>query len=136
MSSYGSGSWTVKQNKAFERALAIYDQDTPDRWYNVARAVGGTTPEEAKRQYDLLVRDIESIENGHVPFPDYKTNGRNSTNGRLRDEEKRYVLQSNKTDFILITIYDSLAFFYIHNIVHFLRYFYSHDNIFLCHDNI
>uniref|UniRef100_A0A1J3D5C6 Protein RADIALIS-like 2 n=1 Tax=Noccaea caerulescens TaxID=107243 RepID=A0A1J3D5C6_NOCCA len=89
MSSYGSGSWTVKQNKAFERALAIYDQDTPDRWYNVARAVGGTTPEEAKRQYDLLVRDIESIENGHVPFPDYKTNGRNSTNGRLRDEEKR-----------------------------------------------
>ncbi|CAA7044809.1 unnamed protein product [Microthlaspi erraticum] len=89
MSSYGSGSWTVKQNKAFERALAVYDQDTPDRWYNVARAVGGTTPEEAKRQYDLLVRDIERIENGHVPFPDYKTNGRNNTNGRLRDEEKR-----------------------------------------------
>ncbi|CDY21467.1 BnaC03g27300D [Brassica napus] len=56
MSSYGSGSWTVKQNKAFERALATYDQDTPDRWYNVARAVGGTTPDEAKRQYDLLVR--------------------------------------------------------------------------------
>ncbi|CAF1701866.1 unnamed protein product [Brassica napus] len=55
MSSYGSGSWTVKQNKAFERALATYDQDTPDRWYNVARAVGGTTPDEAKRQYDLLV---------------------------------------------------------------------------------
>lgn len=124
MSSYGSGSWTVKQNKAFERALAIYDQDTPDRWYNVARAVGGTTPEEAKRQYDLLVRDIESIENGHVPFPDYKTNGRNSTNGRLRDEEKRYVLQSNKTDFILITTNQLCFISIIGLIVHFLRYFY------------
>ncbi|XP_010416923.1 PREDICTED: protein RADIALIS-like 2 [Camelina sativa] len=91
MSSYGSsGSWTVKQNKAFERALAVYDQDTPDRWYNVARAVGGKTPEEAKRQYELLVRDIESIENGHVPFPDYKTTGAtNRGGGRLRDEEKR-----------------------------------------------
>ncbi|KAG2298522.1 hypothetical protein Bca52824_034994 [Brassica carinata] len=99
MSAYGSGSWTVKQNKAFERALATYDQDTPDRWYNVARAVGGTTPDEAKRQYDILVRDIESIENGHVPFPNYKTTG-GSTKGRLRDEEKRYsafffFLQSN-----------------------------------------
>lgn len=94
MSSYGSGSWTLKQNKAFERALATYDQDTPDRWHNVARAVGGKTPEEVKRQYDLLVRDIESIENGHVPFPDYKTTG-SSTKGRLRDQEKRYFLQSN-----------------------------------------
>ncbi|KAL0757114.1 hypothetical protein Bca101_094782 [Brassica carinata] len=75
MSAYGSGSWTVKQNKAFERALATYDEDTPDRWYNVARAVGGTTPDEAKRQYDILLRDIESIENGHVPFPNYKTTG-------------------------------------------------------------
>lgn len=90
MSSYGSGSWTVKQNKAFERALAVYDQDTPDRWYNVARAVGGKTPEEVKRQYELLVRDIESIENGHVSFPDYKTTTGSSNRGRLRDEEKRY----------------------------------------------
>ncbi|KAG2331792.1 hypothetical protein Bca52824_002972 [Brassica carinata] len=88
MSSYGSGSWTVKQNKAFERALATYDQDTPDRWYNVARAVGGTTPDEAKRQYDLLVQDIERIENGHVPFPNYTSTG-GRTKGRLRDEEKR-----------------------------------------------
>ncbi|CAN8283819.1 unnamed protein product [Cochlearia groenlandica] len=88
MSAYGSGSWTVKQNKAFERALATYDQETPDRWYNVARAVGGTTtPEEAKRQYELLVRDIERIENGHVPFPDYKTT--TGSKGRIRDEEKR-----------------------------------------------
>ncbi|CAF1860377.1 unnamed protein product, partial [Brassica napus] len=91
MSAYGSGSWTVKQSKAFESALATYDQDSPDRWYNVARAVGGTTPDEAKRQYELLVRDIESIENGHVAFPNYKTNG-GSTKGRLRDEDKRHTV--------------------------------------------
>lgn len=34
------GTWTAQQNKAFEKALAAYDTDTPDRWAKVARAVG------------------------------------------------------------------------------------------------
>ncbi|KAL1190280.1 Protein RADIALIS-like 1 [Cardamine amara subsp. amara] len=88
MSSQSSGSWTAKQNKAFEQALATYDQDTPNRWYNVAKVVGGKTTEEVKRHYELLVQDINNIENGHVPFPNYKNNG-GCTNGRLTQEEKR-----------------------------------------------
>ncbi|CAL0322916.1 unnamed protein product [Lupinus luteus] len=70
-----SGSWSAKDNKAFERALAVYDKDTPDRWYNVANAVGGKTAEEVKRHYDLLVQDIKYIESGKVPFPKYKKSG-------------------------------------------------------------
>ncbi|CAL0323526.1 unnamed protein product [Lupinus luteus] len=70
-----SGSWNAKDNKSFERALAVYDKDTPDRWYNVANAVGGKTPEEVKRHYDLLVQDINYIESGKVPFPNYKKSG-------------------------------------------------------------
>ncbi|KAK7854438.1 protein radialis-like 6 [Quercus suber] len=54
-----SDSWTAKENKAFERALAVYDKDTPDRWHNVAKAVGGKTPEQVKRHYELLVEDDE-----------------------------------------------------------------------------
>ncbi|KAE8719383.1 Protein RADIALIS-like 1 [Hibiscus syriacus] len=72
MSSRGCGSWTPKQNKYFERALAVYDKDTPDRWYNVAKAVGGRTADEVKRHYELLVADVEYIESGQVPFP-YKS---------------------------------------------------------------
>ena len=82
MSSHSSDSWTAKDNKAFERALAVYDKDTPDRWYNVAKAVGGKTPEEVKRRYEELVEDVKRIEAGRVPFPKYKT-----TQGN--DEEKR-----------------------------------------------
>ncbi|KAG7011712.1 Protein RADIALIS-like 1, partial [Cucurbita argyrosperma subsp. argyrosperma] len=75
MSSHGSaGTWTVKQNKAFEQALAVYDQDTPDRWLNVAKAVPGKTAEEVERHYALLVEDVKFIESGQVPFP-YRTSG-------------------------------------------------------------
>ena len=81
-----TGSWSAKDNKAFERALAVYDKDTPDRWYNVAKAVGGgKTPEEVKRHYELLLRDVRHIESGQVPFPNYKQSGGS-------EEEKRYCI--------------------------------------------
>ncbi|KAK9074040.1 hypothetical protein SSX86_006637 [Deinandra increscens subsp. villosa] len=73
ISSHGSGSWTAKQNKDFEEALAVFDKDTPDRWHNIAKAVGGKTAEEVKRHYDLLVEDLKLIHDGHVPSPNYKT---------------------------------------------------------------
>ncbi|KAL4300196.1 hypothetical protein HN51_051628 [Arachis hypogaea] len=71
----GESSWTPKQNKLFEKALAKYDKDTPDRWHNVAREVGGNkTAEEVKRHYEILLEDIKHIESGHVPTPNYKKN--------------------------------------------------------------
>lgn len=55
--------WTKKQNKLFEKALATYDIDTPDRWQNVARAVGGgKTADEVKRHYEKLLHDLDKIE--------------------------------------------------------------------------
>ncbi|KAF5468485.1 hypothetical protein F2P56_012631 [Juglans regia] len=63
-----SGStWTAKQNKLFENALAMYGKDTgPDRWHNLARAVGGKTVEEVKRHYEVLVEDVRQIETGQL----------------------------------------------------------------------
>lgn len=88
MSSSGSGSWTAKQNKAFEMALAVHDKDTPDRWHNVAKAIGGKTADEVKRHYEILVEDVERIENGNVPFPNYRTTG-GTTQGTMSKMEKR-----------------------------------------------
>ncbi|XP_010539897.1 PREDICTED: protein RADIALIS-like 5 [Tarenaya hassleriana] len=68
-----SSTWTTKQNKKFEKALAVYDKDTPDRWENVAKAVGGKSPEEVKHHYDILVEDLMNIERDRVPLPKYKT---------------------------------------------------------------
>ncbi|KAL9227172.1 hypothetical protein vseg_002896 [Gypsophila vaccaria] len=72
VASNGSRSvWTETQNKAFERALAVYDKDTPDRWHNIARAVRGKTAEEAKKHYEELLEDVKNIESDQVPFPHY-----------------------------------------------------------------
>ncbi|KAL7261929.1 hypothetical protein ACSBR1_000345 [Camellia fascicularis] len=61
MGSNGS-NWSAKQNKLFENALAIYCQDTPERWDNVARAVGGgKSVGDVKRHYELLVEDVKLI---------------------------------------------------------------------------
>ncbi|CAA2937913.1 transcription factor RADIALIS-like [Olea europaea var. sylvestris] len=76
MASDSFSSWTPKQNKQFEKALALYDKETPDRWQNVARAVDGKSAEEVKRHYEILVEDLKHIESGNIPFPNYGS-GRN-----------------------------------------------------------
>ncbi|KAE9606700.1 putative transcription factor MYB-HB-like family [Lupinus albus] len=79
-----SPKWTSKKNKMFENALAIYDKETPDRWYNIAMFVGDTTEVEIKKQYEILVEDIKNIESGKVPLPSYRRNF-SSAEKRLRD---------------------------------------------------
>lgn len=83
MASLTSSQWSSKQNKQFEMALALYDKETPDRWNNIARAVGGKSVEEVKRHYELLVHDLRHIESGRVPLPKYRNVG--------IVEEQRYV---------------------------------------------
>ncbi|KAL7082726.1 hypothetical protein ACP275_14G119800 [Erythranthe tilingii] len=73
VSSRRPGSWTVQENKLFEKALARFDRDTPDRWQNVAAAVGaGKSADEVKRHYDILMEDLRRIESGRVPLPNYR----------------------------------------------------------------
>ncbi|OMO75109.1 hypothetical protein COLO4_26296 [Corchorus olitorius] len=69
--------WTAKQNKLFEKALAVYDKDTPDRWQKVADAVGDKSAEEVKRHYEILVADLMYIESGQIAIPNYKSSGGN-----------------------------------------------------------
>ncbi|OAY72494.1 Transcription factor RADIALIS [Ananas comosus] len=79
-----ASSWTAKQNKLFERALAVYDKDTPDRWQNVARAVEGKSAEEVKRHYEMLVEDLKHIEAGQTVYSNYKSSGGGGTTEEQR----------------------------------------------------
>lgn len=68
-----SSSWTKEENKKFERALAVYADDTPDRWFKVAAMIPGKTISDVMRQYSKLEEDLFDIEAGLVPIPGYRS---------------------------------------------------------------
>ncbi|KAH0780203.1 hypothetical protein KY290_006630 [Solanum tuberosum] len=65
--------WTTEENKMFEDALALFDKETPDRWYNVAAMIPGKTVNDVIKQYRELVDDVTDIEAGLIPVPGYMT---------------------------------------------------------------
>ncbi|KAI5592178.1 hypothetical protein POPTR_004G155866v4 [Populus trichocarpa] len=86
-----SSSWTPRENKLFEKALALFDKDTPDRWQNIAKAVGGVkSAEEMKRHYEILIEDLKHIESGRVPIPNYKSS-RSYSNTNEEERLLKYV---------------------------------------------
>ncbi|KAK3031381.1 hypothetical protein RJ639_036089, partial [Escallonia herrerae] len=65
--------WTPEENKRFENALALFDKDTPDRWYNVACMIPGKTVKDVIKQYKELEEDVSDIEAGLIPVPGYSS---------------------------------------------------------------
>ncbi|KAM7463987.1 hypothetical protein LguiA_032108 [Lonicera macranthoides] len=63
--------WTPEENKQFETALALFDKDTPDRWYSVAAMIPGKTVSDVIKQYRELEEDVSYIESGLIPLPGY-----------------------------------------------------------------
>ncbi|XVE69357.1 hypothetical protein DITRI_Ditri09bG0145700 [Diplodiscus trichospermus] len=63
--------WTKEENKRFERALAIYSEDVPDRWIKIAAMIPGKTVMDVIKQYRELEEDVCDIEAGRVPIPGY-----------------------------------------------------------------
>ncbi|XP_010424253.1 PREDICTED: transcription factor DIVARICATA-like [Camelina sativa] len=64
-------SWSRDDDTAFERALAIYEDETQICWENIAAVVPGKTTELIIEHYNILIRDVMDIESGRVPLPDY-----------------------------------------------------------------
>ncbi|KAK4792638.1 hypothetical protein SAY86_023073 [Trapa natans] len=59
--------WTWEENKLFELALAVVDEQDPDRWEAVAALVGGDkNAEDAHKHYMVLVEDLQFIEGGFM----------------------------------------------------------------------
>ena len=46
--------------------------NTATKWTSM---VTGKSPEEVKRNYEILLENLNSIEEGKVPFPKYKSSG-------------------------------------------------------------
>ncbi|KAI3450306.1 hypothetical protein Pfo_006971 [Paulownia fortunei] len=66
-----STRWSAAENKAFENALAVFDENMPNRWQKVAAMVPGKTVLDVIRRYKELEDDVNSIEAGLIPVPGY-----------------------------------------------------------------
>ncbi|XP_059670778.1 protein RADIALIS-like 1 [Cornus florida] len=67
-----TAEWTYEENKQFEDALAEFDPTSPFFFENVASKVPWKSIGQIKKHYEALVEDIEMIESGLVPMPDYR----------------------------------------------------------------
>lgn len=63
--------WTKDENKQFEKALAIFDDHTPDRFSRIADMIPGKSVLDVVKQYQELLEDVTDIEAGLVPIPGY-----------------------------------------------------------------
>uniref|UniRef100_A0A803M3N8 HTH myb-type domain-containing protein n=1 Tax=Chenopodium quinoa TaxID=63459 RepID=A0A803M3N8_CHEQI len=63
--------WTKEENKRFEKALAIFDENTPDRFLRIADMIPGKSVWDVMKQYKELLEDVTDIEAGLVPIPGY-----------------------------------------------------------------
>lgn len=63
--------WTQIENDIFENALAHVDSTSPDRWERLAYFLPGRTVDEVKSHYSELEEDVNDIEAGLIPCPDY-----------------------------------------------------------------
>lgn len=66
MDEFGDG-WSWEENKLFEVALAVVDEEKPDRWEVVAAMVGGKkSADDVHTHYVILLQDLECIESGRL----------------------------------------------------------------------
>ncbi|KAL5721193.1 hypothetical protein ACHQM5_013784 [Ranunculus cassubicifolius] len=66
-----SSTWTLAEDKQFEQALVIFDEDTPNRFERIASCVPGKSVLEIEKHYQDLVDDINAIEAGFIQLPNY-----------------------------------------------------------------
>ncbi|KAG2243202.1 hypothetical protein Bca52824_094955 [Brassica carinata] len=67
----GGSSWSRDADIAFEKALAIYTDETENRWEKIAGVLPGKTLEQVIKHYEILLRDVMMIESGCVSLPEY-----------------------------------------------------------------
>ncbi|TQE01359.1 hypothetical protein C1H46_013039 [Malus baccata] len=59
--------WSWEENKLFELALAVVDEEDPQRWDVVAALVGGKkSAEDVQKHYVILLEDLQVIESGKL----------------------------------------------------------------------
>lgn len=79
---YPEATWTVEENKRFEKALAFQDdKDNLESWVKIADSIPGKTVVDVLRRYKELEDDVSDIEAGLIPIPGYSSDASSGTTG-------------------------------------------------------
>ncbi|KAK6925223.1 SANT/Myb domain [Dillenia turbinata] len=66
------GVWTREEEQAFENGIGLsWTEGSEEHWNKIASLVPNKTLEELKQHYQVLLEDVNAIEAGHVPLPNY-----------------------------------------------------------------
>ncbi|KAK2663587.1 hypothetical protein Ddye_002161 [Dipteronia dyeriana] len=69
-----SVTWSREDDKAFENAIAMHwsrEEDSKEQWQKIASMVPSKSVEQVKQHHKILVEDLEAIEAGNIPIPNY-----------------------------------------------------------------
>ncbi|GAA0163274.1 hypothetical protein LIER_19181 [Lithospermum erythrorhizon] len=67
-----SRTWSRGEEKAFENAIATHwVDDSKEQWKRIASVVPNKTMEQVRIHSKLLLEDVNDIDAGIVPLPDY-----------------------------------------------------------------
>ncbi|KAH0711811.1 hypothetical protein KY289_007770 [Solanum tuberosum] len=70
--------WTKENDKIFENTLAT-NEDNNNLSEEMAKAISGKSTDDIKDHHNILIEDINVIESGYVPLPNYpKMHNQNS----------------------------------------------------------
>ncbi|KAI9391284.1 hypothetical protein POPTR_007G064600v4 [Populus trichocarpa] len=68
--------WTLEENKLFENAIAEFDPGSPDFFEKISERIPEKTLKQTEDHFLILIEDVEKIESGLTPLPDYGTTSR------------------------------------------------------------
>ncbi|KAL6313901.1 hypothetical protein AAG906_010320 [Vitis piasezkii] len=66
-SSAGSG-WTRSENILLERAILMFPEEIPDRWYKIANQIPGKSTIDVLEHYIKLIQDTDAIDFGSMDW--------------------------------------------------------------------
>ena len=72
-------AWSIEENNTFENVLAQHLEMPEDKkWTEIAKVLPGRSALELRMHFDRLLRDIDCIDNGQVPLPEFPVSNCNS----------------------------------------------------------
>lgn len=73
-----AATWSREEDKAFENAIAMHcieedesKEQQQQQWQKIASMVPSRSVEELKQHYQILLEDVNAIEAGNIPLPNY-----------------------------------------------------------------